>query len=86
MPFAVHLFFDTDTEVIIKSAWRKLADTEVAPYMHVSANRPHLTLAIYQHLNLTESEQQLRGLAATRNPLAVIFQHLGIFPNLPPCF
>jgi 2'-5' RNA ligase len=83
MPFAVHFFFDANTEAIIESAWKKLADTGIAPYMHQSANRPHLTLAIYQHLDLTECEQQLKSFAATKNALPVVFQYLGIFPTTP---
>jgi hypothetical protein len=30
MPFAVHLFFDTNAEAVIKSAWKKLADIGTA--------------------------------------------------------
>jgi 2'-5' RNA ligase len=83
MPFAVHLFFDANTEAIIKSGWRKLADTGLAPYMHQSANRPHISLAIYQQVNLKECEQLLKSFAGTRNRLPVDFQHLGIFSTTP---
>jgi 2'-5' RNA ligase len=83
MPFAVHLFFDADTEAVIKSAWRKLADTRIAPYMHQSANRPHFSLAIYEGLDLPDCEQRLKSFAATRNSLPVAFQYLGVFPTTP---
>lgn len=83
MPFAVHLFFDTSAEAVIKSAWKKLADTGIAPYMHQSANRPHFTLAIYEDIDSTASEQLLKSFATTTNPLPVIFQYLGIFPTTP---
>jgi 2'-5' RNA ligase len=83
MPFAVHLFFDANTEAAIKSVWKKLAETEIAPYLYRSANRPHLTLAIYQQLDLSACEQQLESFAAHRNPLPVTFQHLGIFSTTP---
>jgi 2'-5' RNA ligase len=83
MPFAIHLFFDANTETIIKAAWSKLANTGIAPYMHQSANRPHLSLAIYQHVDLKECEQLLESFAAARNPLPVHFQHLGIFSTTP---
>jgi hypothetical protein len=56
MPFAVHLFFDANVEAVIKSAWKKLADTRMAPYMHQSANRPHFTLAIYQNSRHTSQD------------------------------
>ncbi len=83
MPFAVLLFFDTSTEAVIKSAWKELADTGIAPYMYQSANRPHLTLAIYQYLDLATCEQQLKSFAPKTDPLPVGFQHLGIFPTIP---
>ncbi len=81
MPYAVHLFFDTALQAAIKSAWKVLADTGIAPYMYESANRPHLTLAIYQHIDLPECERQLKSFAAARSSLPVNFQHLGIFPT-----
>lgn len=81
MPFAVHLFFDTNTEAVVKLAWKRLADTGIAPYMHYSGNRPHLSLAIYENLDLTACEQELESFAAGRDPLPVIFQYVGIFPT-----
>jgi 2'-5' RNA ligase len=81
MPFAVHLFFDTNTEKVIKSVWKDLADTSIAPYMHQSANRPHFSLAIYQSIDLRACEQKLQSLAASRHRLPVSFQYLGIFPT-----
>lgn len=83
MPFAVHFFFDESTEAVIKSAWRELAETGIAPYMHQSANRPHFSLAIYEGLDLPGCEQRLKSFAATRHPLPVAFQYLGVFPTRP---
>jgi len=83
MPFAVLLLFDANTEAVIKSTWKELADTGVAPYMDQSANRPHFTLAVYQGLDLVRCEQQLKLFAATKNPLPVALQYLGIFPTAP---
>lgn len=83
MPFAVHLFFDQSTEAIIKSAWKKLADTGIAPYMHQSANRPHFSLAIYQNIDLTECNQILRSLTASSKRLPISLQYLGVFPTTP---
>lgn len=83
MPFAVHLFFDANTEAGVRSVWKTLADTGIAPYMHHSANRPHFTLAICEQLDLTRCEQQLKSFAASRIPLPVSFQYLGVFPTTP---
>jgi 2'-5' RNA ligase len=83
MPFAIQLYFDENTEALITSAWKELADTEIAPYMYQSTNRPHFTLAIYQDVDLIECEQRLKRFAATKNPLSVALQYLGIFPTTP---
>jgi len=45
MPYAVHVFFDTKTETAIKSVWKKLAETEIAPYFP-GQWMPHCTLAL----------------------------------------
>jgi 2'-5' RNA ligase len=58
-----------------------LAETGLAPYMHTSGNRPHLTLAIYQELVLAEAKERLTLLAATSKSLPITFSHIGLFPT-----
>ena len=83
MPYAIHLFFDSSTEKVIKSAWKQLADTSIAPYMHQSGNRPHFTLAIYQSLDLKQAEERINIIASAQNPLSVDFAYIGFFPTIP---
>jgi hypothetical protein len=59
--------------------WKELADSGVAPYFHQSANRPHLTLAIYDELDLTAGKARLGDLAAACPALPVVFHSLGMF-------
>jgi hypothetical protein len=79
MFFAIHAFFDECTEAAIKSVWKELADRGVAPYFHLSNNRPHLSLAIYDHLDIAAGETRLGELAAACPALPVIFHSLGMF-------
>ena len=81
MPYAVHLFFDENTETKINQIWKKLADTGIAPYLHQSANRPHITLAVYQQLDPAACQTLLRSIAAEQPPLPLSFQYIGIFPT-----
>ena len=79
MFYAIHAFFDDQTEAAIKSVWKELEDRGVAPYLYQSANRPHLTLAIYDTLDLQTGEQRLHDLAVTTPPLPLAFPNLGMF-------
>ncbi len=82
MPYAVHLFFDEETDRTIRSVWQEMSESGVAPYLGVSGNRPHISLALCECLDLERCESGLKELIAKFNPLVVSFQTLGIFP--PP--
>ncbi len=82
--YAVHLFFDSQTESAIRTVWRELAESGVAPYFYHSANRPHITLGIYRALDLPEARRRLAGLAACHDPLPLSFQYHGVFPGSHP--
>jgi RimJ/RimL family protein N-acetyltransferase/2'-5' RNA ligase len=82
--YAIHLFFDSNTEIAIRSVWRELAESGTAPYFHHSANRPHLTLSIYRSLDLPEARLRLADLTARQAPLPISFQYYGTFPGSNP--
>jgi 2'-5' RNA ligase len=79
--FAIHLFFDATTEAAIRTVWSRLAETGTAPYMHLSGNRPHLSVAIYEHLDVAASGEKLSSLPHIRAPLSLTFSCLGLFPT-----
>lgn len=83
MPFAVQLFFDAATDAALRRICRDLAESNIAPYLHTSANRPHLTVALYERLALAESDAALVALAAEVPPFAIAFAYLGVFPPSP---
>jgi RimJ/RimL family protein N-acetyltransferase len=82
--YAIHLFFDPFTENAIRLVWRELAESKIAPYLHHSNNRPHLTLSIYRSLDLPEARQRLAKLADSQARLPLSFQYHGIFPGSDP--
>lgn len=82
--YAIHLFFDQQTESAIRNVWREMAESGVAPYLHQSANRPHITLSIYRALDLDEARSRLAGLAGRHAALPVSFPKMGIFPGARP--
>ena len=79
MFYAIHAFFDQQTEAAIKSVWKELVDSGAAPYLYQSANRPHLTLAIYDTLDFQAGEVRLRDLATSGAALPLVFHSLGVF-------
>jgi RimJ/RimL family protein N-acetyltransferase len=82
--YAIHLFFDPQTENAIRAVWRELAESSVAPYFYHSANRPHITLGIYRALDLPEAGRRMAALATSHSPLPVSFQYHGLFPGSAP--
>lgn len=81
MPHAILLYFDPATQAAIRAVWKELADTQIAPYLYESPNRPHIKLAIFEGLNLPEAETRLKTLAAETPALPLDFKQVGIFPN-----
>lgn len=84
MSVAVPLYFDPATETAIAAVIKELAERGVAPYMHTSGIRPHITLSIYRDLPRDACYRILGDLAAAQPPLPVNFSHLGIFTQPNP--
>lgn len=84
MPHAILLYFDPAAQAAIRAVWKELADTQIAPYLYESPNRPHIKLAIFEGLNLPEAETRLKTLAAETPALPLDFKQVGIFPNQAP--
>lgn len=80
MPYAVELFFDQATDTAIRRIWRILAQREIALYLYQSANRPHLTVALYDDLALTQTDATLAQFAAETPRLPLTLALLGVFP------
>lgn len=81
MPFAVQLFFDSKSEVLIRNAQEEAAKAGVSFSTHDAAVRPSLTLALYDELNIAASVGKLKVFAEMFSPFALTFLCLGIFPG-----
>lgn len=84
MPHAILLYFDPATQTAIRAVWKELTDTQIAPYLYESPNRPHIKLAIFEGLELPEAETRLKALAAETPTIPLNFKQVGIFPNERP--
>jgi 2'-5' RNA ligase len=83
MPFAIELFFDTATDEAVRRVWSALAEQRIAPYLHESANRPHISLAVYEWLDVAGCARTLEAFAAQTPAFPVILASFGVFPTNP---
>jgi hypothetical protein len=83
MPYAIELFFDEETETAVRRVWAALAERGIAPYLHESLNRPHVSLAVYDALDLDLAATALEAFAATTTPLPISLASWGLFPTAP---
>ena len=81
MSFAVELYLDPATEVIIRQVWDRLADAWVSASMRESGYRPHVSLGVSETLDLEGASAALEVLAQQQPPFTMTFSSLGIFLN-----
>ena len=84
MAYAIVAFFDSDSEMKIRSIWRHMAEGGIATYLHQSGARPHIKLATYEFLNVRESRPRLETIAATTDAMPVNMKYAGVFPTPNP--
>ncbi len=80
--FAMIALFDRVTEQRIKNVWQQLKDHSISSYaFEVEDRRPHLTIASYNNLNLTEFIRQMNESYNDMHPLEITFNTIGSFLN-----
>jgi 2'-5' RNA ligase len=81
MPYTIVLYFNQQTEALIRSYWERLANENISTELPDSGIRPHITLAIYEELNCQSCESELANFAREASHLTIPITHLGIFNN-----
>jgi hypothetical protein len=81
MTYSIGAFFDIQTETEIRRVWKIMADSGIAEYLYQSDNRPHITLTIFDDLDLDRTSAMLCNLAGEYTRIPVSFQSISIFPN-----
>ena len=79
MPYAVELFLDEASAGLVDRAWQELERSGVSSYLAQSASRPHITLAIYDSVDMAAIQEKLEALARQLSPFAVDLHGLGVF-------
>ncbi len=81
MSYAITLSFDEATDIAIRKAWWQLADAGLSEFMLHSKFDPHVTLEIYEQVDMPALQAALSSFLATATPIPVKFSHLGVFPG-----
>ncbi len=79
MPYAVQLYFDPITDAMVRDLWRRFAQMGITRHLEESANRPHVTLAIYDDLDVVAAERKLVQFVRPLAQFTLTFSHLGSF-------
>jgi 2'-5' RNA ligase len=90
MPHSISLWFDEGSESRIRNIWADIAASGVPSKYHHGPYRPHITLAVYNDLEVKDFSEALRDYSSNRPTFNLSFESLGAFPGsigalyLPP--
>lgn len=83
MGFAIEMFFDKKTEGILLEYWKSLYETGLSKELYESGSRPHISLAVYNDIDLDALNNRLPILLEGKKPFELRFESVGIFPTDP---
>jgi 2'-5' RNA ligase len=77
--FAVELSFDQGTDAAVRLVWEELAREGVNDFMVNFGVHPHISLAIFDELAVSQADPQIAEFARTIVPMPVILSSVGVF-------
>lgn len=83
MAYAVVFYFDEISEIPILNVWNELGKDYLSSSVYMGAIRPHMTLAIYDSINCSKCEDEIKHFSAKSRILNIQADHFGIFPRQP---
>ena len=81
MTYAINLYFNEEAETYIRGIWGTLDAMEKGKCLTCHNGRPHITLAIYEDLDLEAAKEQIKSLASDVYSFELKFLQIGIFPH-----
>jgi 2'-5' RNA ligase len=81
MAYAIRLYFDADLEAALVGVWSGLIGAGVSPTLEALGDRPHVSVAGAEALDVSSCSAMLRRLAQTRPPFAAHLAAFGLFPG-----
>ncbi len=83
MPYGVTMFMDSESENAVRSMWEKLRDENITSYMLDNEVRPHMTLAIYDEIDISAHLKRFREFVKEYSPVSFSMSTVGTFLEPP---
>jgi len=78
--YAFIALFDEQTEQIIWEIWRELIENSISFYgEEVKERRPHITIASYNHVDISEFVRRMDEYSSDKTALNITFGSIGVF-------
>jgi len=78
MAFAIELALDEDSATPVRALWRRLAEAGIR-FMAESGAEPHVSLVIWDRLDVARATPEVAALAAATAPVELSFTHVAAF-------
>jgi 2'-5' RNA ligase len=80
MPFALELALDPQSASVVRAAWGALAAAGFPLMAELGAN-PHVSLAIWDEIDLSAMSSAVAALGRETAPLPIVFDRVDVFPT-----
>lgn len=84
MGFAIELILDDDLAAPFQACWERLAERGISTFMAHCGSRPHVTLCIYDDVDLEACKTQVDRIAASLRPVPLSVASVGVFLRADP--
>lgn len=81
MGYAIVLYLDPAVEDGVRGVWEALAAAGVDSSMADGPIRPHITLAVSDHIEMAGLKEATARFTASRPPFRLTLSHIGLFPT-----
>ena len=79
MPYAIEMSFDPVSDGKIRDIWCELADKGISSDMRDLGAMPHISLTVFNQLDIEDAERKLSAFAEEVSPFPVLLSNLGVF-------
>lgn len=81
MDIAVELFFNPESEKLVRDIWHKLAQAGVNSAMEDLGSTPHISLAVYDDVEIAALQKKVADFAGSFSPIPLRLSAVGVFPG-----
>jgi 2'-5' RNA ligase len=81
MPYAIELALDPSSDAAVRRVWHEL-DRAGITWMARSGARPHVTVGVWETLDVDETTRELTRFADETTPVRLTLASVGMFPGV----